>query len=121
MRRPTCGDGGRETARLRDLPCVTARSVSPALESPALESPALALDVGGTKLAAALVTTDGQIVDARSVPTPNTDDADEVWGAAEALLDELMTTARRHAWVGSTPSPGSGSAPPDRSTRPLAR
>ncbi|HEX6344194.1 ROK family protein [Umezawaea sp.] len=46
---------------------------------------ALAVDVGGTKLAAALVAPDGTVVDRRSAATPP-GDGDEVWRALEVVL-----------------------------------
>ena len=49
---------------------------------------ALAVDVGGTKLAAALVAPDGTVVDRRSTTTPP-GDAEEVWRALEGVLLEL--------------------------------
>ncbi|HWO64635.1 MAG TPA: ROK family protein [Umezawaea sp.] len=49
---------------------------------------ALAVDVGGTKLAAALVAPDGTVMDRRSTTTPP-GDAEEVWRALEAVLLEL--------------------------------
>ncbi|MFC9789757.1 ROK family protein [Rhodococcus sp. NPDC127528] len=48
-------------------------------------APALALDVGGTKLAAGLVSPAGELLRERRVPTPATD----VWEATEALLREV--------------------------------
>ncbi len=46
----------------------------------------LAVDVGGTKLAAALVEPGGSIVVADRVATPDTDRAEEVFGALAALI-----------------------------------
>lgn len=48
---------------------------------------ALAVDVGGTKLAAGLIRPDGTVVTHRSVPTPH-DDAETAWLALERLLQE---------------------------------
>ncbi|MEU5842180.1 ROK family protein [Rhodococcus sp. NPDC047139] len=45
----------------------------------------LALDVGGTKLAAAIVADDGTPLEARSVPVPRQD----VWGACAGLLRQV--------------------------------
>ncbi len=50
---------------------------------------ALAIDVGGTKLAAGLVTTDGDLVARSSAPTPDTDDAEAVWERLLAVLDAV--------------------------------
>jgi glucokinase len=49
----------------------------------------LAVDIGGTKVAASLVTDDGSLVRARSCATPKTDDADELFGAVVALIGEV--------------------------------
>lgn len=54
-----------------------------------MSAPVLALDIGGTKLAAALVTADGAILDTHTVPTPRsgTGDPGLVYsGIAELLL-----------------------------------
>jgi glucokinase len=51
---------------------------------------ALALDVGGTKLAAGLVSSDGTVVRSARVATPVTVDAGVVWGACAALLDRVL-------------------------------
>ncbi|HEX2274516.1 MAG TPA: ROK family protein [Acidimicrobiales bacterium] len=50
---------------------------------------ALAIDVGGTKLAAALVTADGEVVATARAPTPKGDDPDAVFGALLALVDAV--------------------------------
>lgn len=50
---------------------------------------AAALDVGGTKIAAALVDTAGRTRAVRSLPTPQTADPDELFGTVHALLDGL--------------------------------
>lgn len=49
----------------------------------------LAIDVGGTKLAAALVDDDGQLLRTARCPTPVTTDADQIWDALRRLVDEL--------------------------------
>jgi glucokinase len=50
----------------------------------------LAVDIGGTKLAAGLVeTAQGRILRRATTPTPRSDDADVVFGALVGLLDEL--------------------------------
>jgi glucokinase len=48
---------------------------------------ALAIDVGGTKLAAALVTADGDVVATARAPTPKGDDPEAVFGALLAVVD----------------------------------
>ncbi len=52
----------------------------------------LALDVGGTKIAAGLVDPDGTVVQRRRRPTP-TGDAEAVWAAVESLLIETLAAA----------------------------
>jgi glucokinase len=49
----------------------------------------VAVDIGGTKLAAGLVDGDGRILVRAAVPTPRTDDAEAVFGALVGLLDEV--------------------------------
>ncbi len=49
----------------------------------------LAIDVGGTKLAAGLVTTSGELLVARQVPTPRTDDPDELFAALRGVVDTV--------------------------------
>ncbi|MGB3484631.1 MAG: ROK family protein, partial [Mycobacterium sp.] len=48
----------------------------------------LALDIGGTKIAAGLVSPDGTLLTSRSLRTPR-GDAEEVWAVVEQLADEL--------------------------------
>ncbi|HEV3402524.1 MAG TPA: ROK family protein [Acidimicrobiales bacterium] len=48
---------------------------------------ALAIDVGGTKLVAALVTADGEVVATAKAPTPKGDDPEAVFGALLAVID----------------------------------
>jgi glucokinase len=50
---------------------------------------ALAIDVGGTKLAAGLVTSEGEVVASASAPTPATDDAEEVFSRLLAVVDSV--------------------------------
>ena len=53
----------------------------------------LAVDIGGTKLAAALVDDDGRLVVSRSVPTPPAVDGEGLFGTLAALVDEVRTGA----------------------------
>ncbi|MFT7841448.1 ROK family protein [Saccharothrix sp. BKS2] len=53
---------------------------------------ALALDIGGTKLAAALVGSDGAVLARRTAPTP-AGDAETVWAALAAPVVELLDLA----------------------------
>jgi len=50
----------------------------------------LALDVGGTKIAAGLVDRDGTLLHRRQRPTPE-GDAEAVWAAVESVLTEMLT------------------------------
>jgi glucokinase len=52
----------------------------------------LAVDIGGTKLAAGLVSSGGELSDARLVPTPRTEDAEELFGALAAVVGEVLGT-----------------------------
>ncbi|MEW2481645.1 ROK family protein [Mycobacterium sp. NPDC049093] len=52
----------------------------------------LALDIGGTKIAVALVDAEGQLVRRAQLPTPD-GDAETVWAVVEKLLAESMQTA----------------------------
>ena len=66
-RSPQRGRQGRE-ARASD-------TVSPTI---------LAVDIGGSKLAAGAVTSDGELLHRATTPTPRTDDADVLWRGARA-------------------------------------
>ncbi|MFN2507056.1 MAG: ROK family protein [Acidimicrobiales bacterium] len=50
---------------------------------------ALAIDVGGTKLAAGLVATDGDLVAQANAPTPKGDDAEALFSVLLALVDAV--------------------------------
>jgi glucokinase len=52
----------------------------------------LAIDIGGTKLAAGLVTSGGELSAVRQVPTPNTDDAEELFATLAALAGDVCGT-----------------------------
>jgi glucokinase len=52
----------------------------------------LAIDIGGTKLAAGLVGSGGELTGARQVPTPHTHDAEELFGALAAVVGEVLGT-----------------------------
>ena len=56
----------------------------------------VALDIGGTKIAAGIVDAGGRIHDRLTVPTPATADAEELFGALTAAIAEL-DGAHRHA------------------------
>ncbi len=51
---------------------------------------ALAIDIGGTKLGAALVTGLGEIACSQRVPTPVTDDPDAVFDALTGAVDDVL-------------------------------
>ncbi|HEY2551826.1 MAG TPA: ROK family protein [Streptosporangiaceae bacterium] len=55
----------------------------------------LAIDIGGTKLAAGLVAADGDLTNEARVPTPGGADADaeQIWRALDALLDSVLLAA----------------------------
>ncbi|MFC0622936.1 ROK family protein [Kribbella deserti] len=52
----------------------------------------LGIDIGGTKLAAAIVSTDGEILTQNRIPTP-TGDADEIFAALRELIDTVRGDA----------------------------
>lgn len=52
--------------------------------------PALALDIGGTKIAAGLVDADGVLLQQFRVPTPRSSHAEEVWAAASSVIGEAL-------------------------------
>jgi glucokinase len=52
--------------------------------------PVLAVDIGGTKLAAALVDGDGGLVVRAKNPTPATTDAEVLWQALLGVVDEVL-------------------------------
>jgi len=54
----------------------------------------LALDVGGTKIAAGLVDGEGSLVAVDMRPTPHGDDAEAVWAVAEDLIRQLTAGHR---------------------------
>ena len=49
----------------------------------------LAVDVGGTKMAAGLVDADGELVASAAAPTPATDDAEALFAVLAALVDAV--------------------------------
>ena len=69
-------------------------------------SPALAIDVGGTKLAVAVVETGGRLVTWAQFPTPRELDGEQLWRTLEALVDRVLdetglTSAASLAGVGA--------------------
>ena len=57
-----------------------------------MAKPVLALDIGGTKFAAALVDPTGRAISARRVPTPRAGDVDAegLWATLTSLLDQVV-------------------------------
>jgi glucokinase len=56
--------------------------------------PALAVDVGGTKLAAAVVEPGGRLTHWMQVPTPGDVDSEQLWRTLDALVHRLLDEAR---------------------------
>jgi glucokinase len=54
---------------------------------------ALALDIGGTKIAAGIVDANGQLLQQNRQPTPHSDDPEQVWAAAERAIAEALDAA----------------------------
>lgn len=74
---------------------------------------ALALDIGGTKFAAAVVDGHGTVVATERVPTPQSTDADEVFGAAVAAVDGVLScTGLAFGEAGLAAAIGVGTAAP---------
>ncbi len=59
--------------------------------------PALAVDVGGTKLAAGVVEAGGRVVTWAQVPTPRDVEGEQLWRTLEALVDRVLGEAGRTA------------------------
>ncbi len=53
----------------------------------------LAVDIGGTKLAAAVVDGEGRLLDQARVDTPSSDDPEQVFGALAAVIDRVLSAA----------------------------
>ncbi|WP_445166888.1 ROK family protein [Mycolicibacterium sp. Dal123E01] len=53
----------------------------------------LALDIGGTKIAAGLVDSDGRLQCETRQPTPHSDDPEAVWAAAERAIADTLAAA----------------------------
>lgn len=80
---PPRADGHDRTAA-SDAIRVFDAAPSPASGPSPAASPVLAIDIGGTKMAAALVRPDGAVLDRGRTPTPRSTDGDQV---AQALID----------------------------------
>lgn len=59
------------------------------MRSPSGKDTALAVDIGGTKLAAGIVDADGRIVRSESAPTPRSTDPEVVWATLTDLIDRV--------------------------------
>ena len=57
-------------------------------------SPALAIDIGGTKLAAGLVEPGGRLASWDQTATPSVIDGEQLWRTLAALVSRVMTAAR---------------------------
>lgn len=60
----------------------------------------LAVDIGGTKIAAGVVDETGRLLDRRDAPTPRTTDADEVFATVDKVLGALGPTGVDAVGVG---------------------
>jgi glucokinase len=56
-------------------------------------APVLAVDIGGTKLAAGVVDQTGRVLAAARTPTPRSDDAEVLWAALRALIEQVRDEA----------------------------
>ncbi|MFL6238735.1 MAG: ROK family protein [Actinomycetes bacterium] len=68
-----------------------------------MTDPVLALDIGGTKFAAAVVDPTGRAISARRVPTPHAGgiDGEGLWATLTSLLDTVMRGVERIGGVGA--------------------
>lgn len=53
----------------------------------------LAIDIGGTKIAAGMVDAEGRLLHLTRQPTPKSPDPDEVWAAAERTISDALDAA----------------------------
>jgi len=63
---------------------------------------ALAVDIGGTKLAAGVVSDGGQVLARNAVPVPDTDEPEVVWDALRTVIQEVRTGQETVCGIGST-------------------
>ena len=61
-------------------------------------NPAIAIDIGGTKMAAGLVEPGGRLIAAARTATPQALDAEQLWRTLDALISQVLESA----WVGRT-------------------
>ena len=58
-----------------------------------MSAPTLVLDIGGTKIAAGLVDSEGQLLHQNRQPTPHSTDPEQVWAAAERTIVDALVAA----------------------------
>jgi len=58
-----------------------------------MPGPTLVLDIGGTKIAAGLVDSEGQLLHQNRQPTPHSTDPEQVWAAAEQTIVDALAAA----------------------------
>jgi len=58
-----------------------------------MAGPTLVLDIGGTKIAAGLVDSEGQLLHQNRQPTPHSTDPEQVWAAAERTVADALAAA----------------------------
>ncbi len=58
-----------------------------------MSAPVVALDIGGTKIAAGIVGPEGQVLQQNRQPTPRSENPDQVWAAAEHAIAEALAAA----------------------------
>jgi len=66
---------------------------------PAVIEVALGIDIGGTKVAAAIVTAEGDVLARAAAPTPQSDDAEAVMDRVLSLIDAVVPDAGNHVVV----------------------
>jgi glucokinase len=86
-----------------------------------MSAPALAVDIGGTKLAAALVDPGGRMFGYERVATPNEPgvDAEGLWRTLEALLDKVLAGAGEPELAGVGVGAGGPMTWPEAAVSPL--
>lgn len=65
-----------------------------------MTEPVLAIDIGGTKLAASLVDAEGRISSLARTATPHDTDGEGIWRTLEALLDKVLADEGHPALAG---------------------
>ena len=90
---PPAGDIGPPGADGLPSPgIVPSPSDSTAVDSPAT-TPLLAVDIGGTKLEAGIVSRDGRILERARIPTPGSTDPDKVFDALASVVADVLDRA----------------------------